>query len=88
MLKCVIVLASGLLFTLAGMVITFIIAPPIPSFIIDGGSFNTPEEEAKIERSQKLEIAWSKLGVFLLVAGTVLQLAGTVWELVVLARKG
>jgi len=87
MIRPIIVVAAGLLLTLAGMVITFIISPPIPSFVIDGGTFNTPEEEAKIERSQELQITWAKSGVWLLVLGTVLQLAGTAWQLALLASK-
>jgi len=88
MSKPIIIVATGLLLTLSGMVITFIIAPPIPIFSIGGGPFNTPEEEARIARSQDLQIAWAKSGVWMLVIGTALQLIGTTWQFALLNRAG
>ena len=73
----VLIVAVGLLVALAGMVITFIISPPIPVHVVDGGNAAGPDEAA-----QKREVSWSKFGIWLLVSGTFLQLVGTVWQVV------
>ena len=79
MICSVIVVAVGLVLTLAGMVITFIICPPVYGFGWDAGGFVVDEKK------EKRKVEWSKGGVWLLASGTFLQLAGTVWQVVLLA---
>ena len=65
MICSVIVLAAGLLLTLAGMVITFIVVPPSMTIIpnLDAGTWgDTPEERARVAAIEK-KLEWSSLGV-------------------------
>ena len=77
----VLIVAAGLLVALTGMVITFIICPPVYGFGWDAGGFDVDEKKGK----RKVE--WSKGGVWLLASGTFLQLVGTVWQVVVAACR-
>jgi hypothetical protein len=95
----VIVLAAGLLLTLAGVIIAFVSKPPVLD-VVDAETlwkwFNdrpqTPEAimaaGKKAARSEKLKFRFSIIGIWLLVAGTTLQLVGTVWQMLRLACKG
>jgi hypothetical protein len=83
----VLIVAAGLLVALAGMVITFIICPPIYQFDWDAGVIGTAAEEAKREKMDKRKVEWSKGGVWLLASGTFLQLVGTIWQVVMAACR-
>lgn len=91
MIWSIIVVTVGLVLTLAGMVITFRFDPPDPKPM-------PFEEHAK--RQMKFLLAlnrgkilkpflttteWSLVGFSLLKLGTVLQLTGTVWQVIRLA---
>jgi hypothetical protein len=78
----VFVVAAGLLIALVGMVITFIINPPIYGFGDNAGGFIVDEKK------EKRKVQFSKVGVWLLASGTFLQLAGTVWQVIRLACRG
>jgi hypothetical protein len=78
----VLIVAAGLLVALFGMVITFIICPPVYQRDWDAGGYDVDEKK------EKRKVEWSKWGVWLLASGTFLQLTGTVWQVVRLACKG
>jgi hypothetical protein len=93
----IIIMAVGLVLTLAGVIIAFVSKPPVLDEV-DAEKlwkwFNdrpqTPEAARaaaeKAARSEKLKFRFSFVGVGLLVAGTALQLAGAIGQLVLLAR--
>jgi hypothetical protein len=89
----VLTVAGGLLFTLAGMVITFIVAPLMkpdydaPSWLNMGKYVKTPEDRARYNEVMR-KVHWYRLGVGLLVSGTALQLIGTARQVARLACKG
>ncbi len=99
MFTCSLIVAGGLFLALAGVIIAFVLNPPVLDEVDSKRLwewFNnrpqTPEAAKaageKAARQERLKFRVSVLGVGLLVAGTVLQFAGTVWQLFLLGRKG
>jgi hypothetical protein len=94
MICSVIVVAAGLVLTLAGMIISFWANPPVvklPTIAAkaeEQNAFIEALNRGEIRKPIKTKTEWSWLGVRLLVFGTGLQFIGTVWQIVRLACKG
>lgn len=94
----VIIMAVGLALTLAGVIIAFASNPPALDEM-DAENvwkwFNeqpqTPEAiraaGEKAARSRKLKFRFSFVGVGSLIAGTALQLAGAIWQLILFTSR-
>ncbi len=99
MFTCVLIVAAGLFLTLTRVIIAFVYNPPVLDEV-DGKKLmqwlidrpQTPEAARvageKAARSEKLRFTISFVGVRMLILGTALQPAGTVWQLFLLTRKG
>jgi hypothetical protein len=81
MLLPILIVAAGLLIALTGMIITFIIVPPIFGADIDLGHYSPTNRERR-------KRGFSKAGVSLLASGTFVQLVGTVLQVIRLACRG
>lgn len=94
MICSVIVVAAGLLFTLAGLFLTLKHDPPVLGFWEESvklSLMSTAEIKNAAEtavRKENIKIELSKAGVRLLVLGTALQFIGTAWQAVRLTCGG
>jgi hypothetical protein len=94
MICSVIVVAVGLLFTLAGLFLTLKHDPPVLDFweeSVKHSLMSTAEIRNVAEtvvRKENIKIELSNPGVRLLVADTALQLIGTAWQAVRLTCGG
>jgi hypothetical protein len=84
MLWSALVTAAGLVIALAGVAILFIAAPPVRI----EHKWGEPVDEAdEKERAELGRIRWLSPGKWLLLAGTFIQLIGTVWLAAILACR-
>ena len=90
----VLIVAAGLVITLIGMIIAFWATPPVVTLPTIAAQAEKQSEflealnRGEIKKPIKTKTEWSRLGVRLLVLGTIAQLAGTIWQLVRLGYKG
>ena len=92
-------IAVGLFFTLVGIFVTFCVKPPrmegldrkrfFKNMVAKHEHLPTPPGPSveDVERREGLKLKFSFIGVGLLALGTLLQLVGTAWQIVVAACR-